>query len=155
MDNRLCRLYGITTLDGLKAICGSKTLGMHINMLEITQVSEDIFGFETYGIDYLSVALRMVTKLKEFGYHECIVISGDGLKIVGTFSTDGLKYLDVKTSVVVVDDSHDEVEMALTPFALQELGIPNVKIPSMFKKVTSEDDCPLESADIVDLKSKE
>lgn len=155
MDNRLCRLYGITTLDGLKAICGSKTLGMHINMLEITQVSEDIFGFETYGIDYLSVALRMVTKLKEFGYHECIVISGDGLKIVGTFSTDGLKYLDVKTSVVVVDDSHDEVEMALTPFALQELGIPNVKIPSMFKKVESEDDCPLESADIVDLTSKE
>ena len=61
----------------------------------------------------------------------------------------------VTALLMVVDDSHDEVEMALTPFALQELGIPNVKIPSMFKKVNSEDDCPLESADIVDLTSKE
>ena len=154
MNNGLCRLYGITTLDGLKAICGSKEFSMHINMLEITQISEDIFGFETYGIDYFSVALQIVFKLKEFSYHECIVIGGDDLKIVGTFSSDGLKYLDVKTSVMVVDDSHDEVEMALTPFALQELGIPNVKIPSMFRKVESEDDCPLESADIVDLTSK-
>lgn len=155
MNNGLCRLYGITTLDGLKAICGSKALSMHINMLEITQVSEDIFGFETYGIDYFAVALQIVAKLKEFSYHECIVIDGDDLKIIGTFSSDGLKYLDVKTSVMVVDDSHDEVDMALTPFALEELGIPNVKIPSMFKKVNSEDDCPLESADIVDLTSKE
>lgn len=155
MANKLCRLYGITTLDGLKAICGSKTLGMHINMLEITQISEDIFGFETYGIDFLSVALEISAKLKEFSYHECIVIGEDDLKIIGGSGTDGLKYLDVKASVAVVDDSHAEVEMALTPFALQELGIPNVKIPSMFKKVNSEDDCPLESADIVDLKGKE
>lgn len=149
MDNKLCRLYGVTTLDGLKAICGSKQFGEHINMLEITQAADGIFGFQTYGIGYTGVALKLIAKLKEFSYREYVVIGSDGVQIAQSTDHPTLHYLIPKTVVSVVDDNCDEA-VSVSPFTLEELGVPNAPIPAMFKLVNHADDC-VESAEVIDL----
>lgn len=136
MDNKLCRLYGTTTLDGLKAICGSKQFGEHINMSKITRVHDDIFKFQTYSIAYTEVALKLINKLKEFSCYAFTVIGSNSV----------LNYHD---------DSFIWGEaVPVSPAMLEELGVPNAPVPAMFKLVNNADDCA-ESADIVDLTSKE
>ncbi len=137
MNDKLCRLYGTTTLDGLKAICGSKQFGEHINMSKITRVHDDIFKFQTYSIAYTEIALKLINKLKEFSCYEFTVIGPDS---IGPNSV--LHYHD--------DSSIWGEAVPVSPATLEELGVPNAPVPAMFKLVNNADDC-VESAEVIDL----
>lgn len=143
MDDKLCRLYGVTTLDGLKAICNDESFAGNIDMRELTQITDDlvdremtdeelhkylseiIFGFQTLSIDY-SLARKITSVLREFKYYEYVVIASDGLTILDTGSSDtDKKYLTVKAVVSVVDDNQNKAKRA-NKFLLDEFGVHNV-----------------------------
>lgn len=143
MDDKSCRLYGVTTLDGLKTICNNEPFAGNIDMRELTQVTsafsdyrmtdeevhkyanEILFGFQTLSIDY-SLACKIVSVLKEFKYYEYAVIASDGLTVLDTGSSDAdKKYLTMKTVVSVVDDNQNKAKRA-NRFRLDSFGVHNV-----------------------------
>lgn len=133
MDNKLCRLYGVTTLDGLKAICNNEPFAGNINRLDITKITDDAFGFSTVSIDYCSLARKIISVLKEFEYYEYIVIAADGLTIADTGFSDAYNnYLTAKTVVSVVDGDRDLV-LPVPMKNLMELGVHDAPVPMMFK----------------------
>lgn len=144
MDNELCRLYSVTTLDGLKVICNNEPFAGNIDVRELTQIGDDsidrqmtseefahkyvnemIFGFHTLSIDY-SLACKIISVLKEFEYYEYAVIASDGLTVLDTGSSDAdKKYLTMKTVVSVVDDNQNKAKRA-NRFLLDGFGVHNV-----------------------------
>lgn len=152
MANKLCRLYGITTLDGLKTICNNEPFAGNINRLDITKITDDVFGFSTVSIDYYSRARKMISVLKEFEYYEYIVIAVDGLTITDTGSSDDYnKYLTAKTVVSVVDGDLDLV-LPVPMKNLTELGIHDAPVPMMFKFTqVGDNNTQIEKAEVVEI----
>lgn len=152
MDNKLCRLYGVTTLDGLKAICNNKPTAGSVNMFGITRITEDVFGFCTVSIDYYSLARKIISVLKEFEYYEYIVVAADGLTITDTGFSDAYNnYLTAKTVVSVVDGDQDLVQPV--PLKnLMELGVHDAPVPSMFKFTqVGDNNTQIEHAEVVEI----
>lgn len=153
MNNKLCRLYGVTTLDGLKAICNNEPTAGIINRLGITQITENVFGFSTVSIDYYSLARKIISVLKEFKYYEYVVIAADRLTILDTGSSDtDKKYLTMKTVVSVVDDDHNLVVAPVPMRNLMELGIHDSPVPMMFKFTqVGNNNAQIENAEVVEI----
>lgn len=151
MGVKLCRLYGITTLDGLKAICNNEPFAGNINRLDITKITDDVFGFSTVSIDY-SLARKIISTIKEFEYYEYIVIAVDGLTITDTGSSDAYnKYLTAKTVVSVVDGDLDLV-LPVPMKNLTELGIHDAPVPMMFKFTqVGDNNTQIERAEVVEI----
>lgn len=151
MANKLCRLYGVTTLDGLKAICNNEPFAGNINRLDITKITDDVFGFSTVSIDY-SLARKIISTIEEFGYYEYIVIAADGLTITDTGSSDAYNnYLTAKTVVSVVDGDRDLV-LPVPMKNLTELGIHDAPVPMMFKFTqVGDNNTQIERAEVVEI----
>lgn len=152
MNNKLCRLYGVTTLDGLKAICNNEPTAGIINRLGITQITENLFGFSTVSIDYYSLVRKIISVLEEFEYYEYVVIAADGLTILDTGSSDtNKKYLTMKTVVSVVDGDRDLV-LPVPMKNLMELGIHDSPVPMMFKFTqVGNNNTQIENAEVVEI----
>lgn len=152
MDNKLCRLYGITTLDGLKAICNNEPTAGSINRLCITQITENVFGFSTVSIDYYSLARKIISVLREFEYYEYIIVAADGFTIIDTgFSDWGNNYLTAKTVISVVDGDRDLV-IPVPLRNLTELGIHDAPVPMMFKFTqVGDNNTQIENAEVVEI----
>lgn len=152
MNNKLCRLYGVTTLDGLKAICNNEPTAGSINSFGITKITDDVFGFSTISIDYYSLARKIISVLKEFEYYEYIVVAADGLTITDTGFSDAYnKYLTAKTVVSVVDGDRDLV-LPVPMKNLTELGIHDAPVPMMFKFTqVGNNNTQIENAEVVEI----
>ena len=152
MGDKLCRRYGVTTLDGLKAICNNEPFAGNINRLDITKITDDVFGFSTVSIDYYSRARKIISVLKEFEYYEYIVIAADGLTITDTGSSDAYNnYLTAKTVVSIVDDDRDLV-IPVPLRNLTELGIHDAPVPMMFKFTqVGDNNTQIERAEVVEI----
>lgn len=152
MGDKLCRLYGVTTLDGLKAICNNEPTAGSINTFNITQITENVFGFSTVSIDYYSLARKIISVLKEFEYYEYIVIAADGLTITDTGFSDAYNnYLTAKTVVSVVDGDRDLV-VPVPLRNLTELGIHDAPVPVMFKFTqVGDNNTQIENAEVVEI----
>lgn len=152
MGDKLCRLYGVTTLDGLKAICNNEPTAGSINTFSITQITENVFGFSTVSIDYYSLARKIISVLKEFEYYEYIVIAADGLTITDTGFSDAYNnYLTAKTVVSVVDGDRDLV-VPVPLRNLTELGIHDAPVPVMFKFTqVGDNNTQIENAEVVEI----
>lgn len=152
MGDKLCRLYGVTTLDGLTAICNNEPFAGNINRLDITKITDDVFGFSTISIDYYSLARKIISTIEEFGYYEYIVIAADGLTITDTGSSDAYNnYLTAKTVVSVVDGDRDLV-LPVPMKNLTELGIHDAPVPMMFKFTqVGDNNTQIENAEVVEI----
>lgn len=156
MVNDHCRIYAVTTEEGLKKIYSNSRFTDKICKGNIKCVGkteyphEALFYFETYGLKPSDVS-EMARMLRKYDYYEYVCMAPGADCMIRASGEP--RYLSIHHVVRVRNVDGAAVE-PLDASALDDLGIPQTRapVPSMFKFTqVGDNNTQIEKAEVVEI----